>query len=418
MKKKSMLVVLLLCLTLAVMSGCNTEEAPADATKEPVAEEPVVTVTEETLNDTLETRDPEALVADIATYYEEDNQDTLNPIVVDAFNTMAAQTEYTDFEYMRSVLALLSDDNNKQELQEIYDDNFSNEVIAFLTSDEWVRTDVTALDGLIIKPQFASEAKFAAVTSSENCINNAYGFAVGDLKWDNIVIVDRHTIKYDELSRDANGPAGYTATLATIDYEAQSVTIPNDGHIWIRKSYLDSFSSINVITDDDFIITDDQTGETVDLVDAIGLNRYNWQYYFYDADIDPEDEDGNPIVITTSRGIHIGSSYDEVFDAYGLGGYREFSEDGDSMYLAIKIGAEEYGDQVSKMAMEKLSAEAKYYVSYVGENRFGKNIRFYFDENDKVMFINFANEYPGAHIEFWSSSDGSSWEEIIWDMLG
>ena len=94
-------------------------------------------------------------------------------------------------------------------------------------------------------------------------------------------------------------------------------------------------------------------------------------YYKYDVDLSFEES----LAFKTYRGIGLGSSLDEVFDAYGTVAF-EPPHDG-----CIGLSDEEH--------------TLKYFVCYWAEIESGAymDIRFYFDQNDTVMSIDYSAVY-------------------------
>ena len=125
--------------------------------------------------------------------------------------------------------------------------------------------------------------------------------------------------------------------------------------------------------------------------------------------MDPVDENGKPIVITTNRGISIGDSKEDVLKAYSLGSGLNITKESDDI-LAWTSQAAKEGRPDSKHIVDVTGLDVTSVISYTQkENRSGHSIRFYFDSNGKVAFIFYAYARIEPHI--FITSDGS----LVWD---
>ena len=171
---------------------------------------------------------------------------------------------------------------------------------------------------------------------------------------------------------------------------------------------------LRFLTEDDFMFTDDQTGETVDAIKDMEAHGTSYDSpgfccYFFDPNVDPVDDNGAPITITTNRGISIGSSKEDVIKAYGLGSHLNITKDSDD-YLAWTLQCAKNGEQDCKYIVDTTGLNATSVMSYTAkEKRSDHSIRFYFDSDDKVMCIYYVYARLEPHIHI--ASDGS----LFWE---
>ena len=171
---------------------------------------------------------------------------------------------------------------------------------------------------------------------------------------------------------------------------------------------------LRFLSDEDFIYTDNQTGELVDTIkdmEARGstYDAPGYLFIFFDPNVDPVDDNGAPITITTHRGIKIGSSKEDAVEAYGCGSNLKITKDTDD-YLAWTQQCAKDGDSDAKYIINTTGLNASSVISYTTkENRAGHSIRFYFDSDDKLMCIYYVYARIEPHI--FINSDGS----LFWD---
>ena len=377
------------------------------------------------LADALGARDADAVISEVLTLYEKEAQELYDPILQESFQTMAASENYDDFVFMDTVLEGITETDSVDTLNAIVKNAYKNRVKAFL-SGQWVRMDGTNLDGVILEISFSDDVNIATVADISNMLDSIYGFAVNDVKWKNIQAIDEDRITYDDLRKGGSEGAEYSTCIGTINYSDFSIQVHNSSEttyelassgsnqVWIKKDYLDSLGDTRFLTDEDFIYTDNQTGEKIDAMKDLenrGATYENPDYcfIFFDPNLDPVDENGKPIVITTNRGISIGDSKEDVLKAYSLGSGLNITKESDDI-LAWTSQAAKEGRPDSKHIVDVTGLDVTSVISYTQkENRSGHSIRFYFNSNDKVAFIFYAYARIEHHI--FITSDGS----LVWD---
>ncbi len=138
------------------------------------------------------------------------------------------------------------------------------------------------------------------------------------------------------------------------------------------------------LTRNDFILTETNDAE------IINDYHYNVLRGIYDHDdgngmslsfwFDESEDESEGSVLLTSRGLSLSSLKTEVIDAYGNGEEGEYNSDS-SLYNDYSLW-----DLDTKNAFEwKINT----YIRYKTQN--GEAVVFWFDENDKVVAISFAN---------------------------
>lgn len=374
------------------------------------------------LADALGARDADAVISEVLTLYEKEAQELYDPILQESFQTMAASENYDDFVFMDTVLEGITETDSVDTLNAIVKDAYKNRVKAFL-SGQWVRMDGTSLDGIVLDITLSDDVGIGTISSIASVLDADTSYAENDVKWKNIQVVDANRITYEDLTK---GDGSYSSAVGTIDYLNNTISVHNSSsnpvplasygadQLWVKKEYVDSLGDLRFLTDEDFIYSDDQTGEKIDAIELMESHGSTYDvpgYWtlFFDPDVDPVDENGKPIVITTNRGISLGSSKEEVMSAYGLGSSLSITKDTDD-YLAWSQQAAKDGDPDMKYLVETTGVNATSVMSYTTkENRAGHSIRFYFDSNDKVMCIYYVYARIEPHI--FINSDGS----LFWD---
>ena len=374
------------------------------------------------LADALGARDADAVISEVLTLYEKEAQELYDPILQESFQTMAASENYDDFVFMDTVLEGITETDSVDTLNAIVKDAYKNRVKAFL-SGQWVRMDGTSLDGIVLDITLSDDVGIGTISSIASILDADTTYAENDVKWKNIQVVDANRITYEDLTK---GDGSYYSAVGTIDYLNNTINVHNSSpnpaplasygvdQLWVKKEYVDSMGDLRFLTEDDFTFTDDQTGETVDAVKDMEAHGTSYDapgfcFYFFDPNVDPVDDNGAPITITTIRGISIGSSKEDVIKAYGLGSHLNITKDSDD-YLAWTLQGAKDGEQDCKYIVDTTGLNATSVMSYTAkENRSGHSIRFYFDSNDKVMCIYYVYARIEPHI--FINSDGS----LYWD---
>ena len=419
--KKTFLVILFLLCSLLVFAACgSTADTETDTRSVPdesneIDIESIIKEYETEIQKAIGEKDADALVSVINDYKDSDLDNALDPVVEHSFSELADVEDYSNFEFMRHTVAGLGDISEAQTLKAICDEKYLNEVKGFLATS-WVRKDATALDGIILKVVFSDSANVGILTEINNAIDPSM-WAIGDIKWDNIGIIDRNTIKLSDLSGDGE----YTNALCTLDYDNFSISLHSNvasnlllsylggDQFWIREDFYNNCGVDSTLSQDDFIVKND-SGEEESIDGGEGF----WGWFCYDNSLvsNPVDEEKNDNW-TTRRGIEIGSSLDDVISAYGLGGKNIVNTSNDAMLIFAETYLKDYGDdQTFTNLKELLSTKAKSFIQYMDENHV-KRLRFYFDDTDKVVLFMYCGDEVAYHLVQYTN-DTDVWWEIEW----
>lgn len=330
------------------------------------------------ITEAIENRNADELVSIINAELEGNKDvDKMNETIDSCMRELAETDDYENFVFMEKVRDGIPDSSTKDCINKVLDDNGKNKVMSYLKGT-WIRKDGTDMDGACGEITWNEGTGVLILNSVDDAINPE-SFNDNDLKWNNVSVIDATTIKGEDLSK-ADGVGEYTAFIGTIDYADNMVFIQTvdsstdyakgNNQTWILKDYYDSFDGKQVLTDDDF----KASGEGIDENTIINdLKEMVYYYYFYNPEVDKSEEG----VITTNRGIHLGSDKAEVIDKYGIGSYAAFDKDAD----LIRFSNRGIPDQLKN---------AKYALQYRVKDKKGKRIYFYFNDEDKVITIFYA----------------------------
>lgn len=140
------------------------------------------------------------------------------------------------------------------------------------------------------------------------------------------------------------------------------------------------------LTEKDFILGGDAEDyyEDGNVLNEINKDHFTYQYIFYNPTVDKSKEG----VITTARGIVLGSTKGDVVSAYGEGIEADFDPSTDIIYTTLDNTAEGNlsGEEIKGFLITNCSSSIKYIMP---DTDFG--IIFYFDYNDEVNLITFIN---------------------------
>ena len=349
----------------------------------------------------VENQDSAALAQLITHSSEEGTSESVMPIVEENFTTLSSGTDYEDFQFMRTVINDLGDTEEANTLENVLDSQFQNEVKAFLSGD-WVRKDATHLDGCIITVTFSDTASFATIKDLSQVVDDSYKFSAGDVKWDNIQIVDRNTIKFDTLTM--GDESKYITCLGTIDYDAGTIkthasdptwlTYYNGDNLWMRKDIFDANSEKSVLTEEDFVMLESNSDNKTDVFEELSDTEFTCFFTGFDPSLDKSEDAWN----VTSRDIGLDATREDVISAYGIGSESEVLPDVDAMAILIHILSQNPSlPDILKYCDDSLHHEVKYFIQYSNEAH-DHYIRFYFDEQDLVKLIIWYNDEPGKHV--------------------
>ncbi|MBR2547063.1 MAG: hypothetical protein IKF07_02580 [Eubacterium sp.] len=202
----------------------------------------------EDLTEVLKTKNIDEIVEFIDSYKEQKNKAELDEIVVKDFESIAESTEYDDFLYMENFVKEVKDEDLKNSLQRVIDDNITNKVIAF-TSGKWVRRDYTNLDGAVAEIKWNDKKGTAILTGVSKTIKNDSHFQKGDVKWKNIEALSEEELVYEDLSKSTDY-ADYYQAYATLDYSKgqllckvsaeKSEYANGNTQVWVKKEFIDA----------------------------------------------------------------------------------------------------------------------------------------------------------------------------------
>jgi len=373
--------VLLMAAAICCLAGCGDQ------------------VTEDDVQAVLDQKDAAALTALIKQYSEGDgqsNQKELNQLVLDFFETLCGSDDYQDFKFIDRVSEQTASLQVGKKGVQLLEDNRGQMIRAFMSGD-WVRKDMSNLDGCIVTMKWDGDTGQAAIKDTSGMLNNDQEFQEGEMKWENVKLLQGQKIQLDDMEKRWGSVSYGEGTEAEIYFQGEYLVIHNDDftssyygegdQIWMRQSYLDSFEKDGTLDDSDFVISGDSVGETdYDLFEKEFSTGEEDLYtlFYYDAGQDQSKEG----VVRTSRGITLGSAEQDVTKAYGMGsrGYFDGSSD-----VVCRL-AQHAQDEASR---EQLQEHASYYLHYTVKEKDGAYIRFYFDQQNQVTAIVFGNEYPG-----------------------
>lgn len=268
-----------------------------------------------------------------------------------------------------------------------------NRAKAFL-SGTWIKIDNWQNTGLRVKIISDEENTIGMILEDLESTHPDNSRAVfkwyrGVLEFNNIQIIDSQTVILDHLDLYVYynlkvQSVSYEPAIARLDYENRRLILQEtagaENYEWLPNTnseiYLreDAFVESPAITDDDFIVSLTETSSQYD-GDILNLNEWfssvNNCFYMYE---------GNDIA-TTSRGITVGSTYNDVINVYGYGEGNHFVEELDPIVKKLKkVGAKDTTEEKNLYTI--LAEQADEYVRYqLGDSE--QYIRIYF--KDKVV---------------------------------
>ncbi|MGI6721382.1 MAG: hypothetical protein ACOX4I_02305 [Anaerovoracaceae bacterium] len=330
------------------------------------------------VNEAIENRN----VSSLASMVDECSNDKSEEILKNAFDSLSDSEDYEDFVYMDKVLNKAKNSETKEMLHALLEKKYKNRVKAF-TSGEWVRRDLTELDGGIIDIKWSGDTGVATLESVSNMLDNEFGFKKNDIKWNDMKILDKSSFKYEDLTKDGE-TGSYVLALAKIDYNENvikiSVSEPSRGYEkgdeqrWVRKSYIDKCNKdIPATTRKDFNAIIE--GKKVDMLKKIKEEDTVEVFYWYDKRFDKSKKGA----ITTNRGIHVGSTKEDVIKKYGIGSTVLFSPKNDKSYKGM----------AAYPSAKKQLRNCKEIIAYRSRDKSNTCIRFYIDKNNEVMLVDY-----------------------------
>lgn len=206
-----------------------------------------------------------------------------------------------------------------------------------------------------------------------SCVEGTFDYDAGSL--------GAYEITIEDLSQCANElqiseeMLGYT--IAMLSAYAPEITFENNG---CYINYEDTRKQIEALGENDFVVLYPLDNSTVNILDELNktYGKDGFYYIYYDASADPSKED----VVETERGIHIGDTKSDVFDAYGNTEVKVVDIQNNAVYQTIKAS---YDASVAGIMRTQCISK----VAYSCDD--GATIEFYFDEYDQVSWLIFYN---------------------------
>ncbi|MBR6595052.1 MAG: tetratricopeptide repeat protein [Oscillospiraceae bacterium] len=318
----------------------------------------------------------------------------MNAFVMDTLNAQFEVVAYDNYLFLDRVEALVFENELLastigSRLLEFDAEHEIQRAIAFLTGT-WKRVDSSQSSGLRIGVTYTEENSYAMILEdlsfTSNIIQSAeFHWEQGFVVWNNIQITDPRYITMDIMWLTSYYNLGvqsvrYEDGVGYLDYDGMRVITQSTGEdnpvwsdnfgsdIYVKESAIKEVPELSV---DDFLVSLKES--TVSFESGV-VNLNNWfdasnkLFYAYN-DIN---------LLTTARGISVGSEWATVVEQYGYGPGNLYVEENDLIYDRLRKS--NLKDEVSGMSLcDVLSAQADEYMEYsLGDTN--KMIRFYFND--------------------------------------
>ena len=349
---------------------------------------------EEAIKKSREEYDSEQAVSAIDLYYTQMNDYVVvNNTLYEVFNGIVSGTDYWAFLYADSVVEKCESYSFASDLASILVNAENQRARAFLCGT-WVRQDGTTNSGLQLEVKATDDSLVGILTYAPKGL----AFKEKDIKWKDIQIFDSETIILQDLA--SNGDSYYYSDSSmSLDYDSFSLSVHatlsgerysyGKNQVWIRSNAVNYYAEIESIHDDDFAAeiwdSDTQSFVPEDYLDEV-LDDYIY-WYCYDEEVDKAKDR----VITTNRGIMIGSSKAEVLERYGIGIVKAIDIETDNIYDCMNETEQYYFSSL-------YATQQEYQVIYQHPLK-NASLIFGFDKNDEVSWI------------IYTSTDGYWYEE-------
>ena len=302
--------------------------------------------------------------------------------------------DYDAYLFMDQLIDVLSQDTSFSSIHEklitLNNSYELNRTKAFL-SGTWIKVDNWQNAGLRVKIIVDEENIVGMILedleSTHPDISRAvFNWYRGVLEFNNIQIIDKETVILDHLDLyvyyylDVQS-VSYDSAIAKLDYENNRIILQeNENYEWLPNTRIEiylreeAFVESPAITDEDFIVSlfegyTQYDGDSINLSDW--FSAVNNCFHIYS---------GNNIG-TTSRGIGIGSTYNDVINVYGYGKGNYFVADLDPIFTMLNNEGTMDADGENKLC-SVLSEQADEFIGYQLEDS-DQYIRIYF--KDKVV---------------------------------
>lgn len=318
----------------------------------------------------------------------------MNNFIMKTITLQFEQTDYDNFLFLDRLIALtdkseLLKTSIGNQLSEFDVSHRTQRTIAFLTGT-WKRIDSSQSSGLRINVTCTEENSFAMILEDLSFVSNVnknakFHWDKGMLIWNDIQVVDMEHIRMDTMWLTSYYRLGVQANryedgIGYLDYDGMRIITQSTGEddiiwhdnvssdIYVKES---AIKEVSEISETDFIISFEDANSAFE---AATVNLNNWfstknrLFYAY-AGVNP---------ITTSRGISVGSEWQNVVEQYGYGHGNLYTEDSDVIYASLKK-AKLKDEGNGELLCNILSSQADEYMEYSLDDA-RQTLRFYFDD--------------------------------------
>ena len=324
----------------------------------------------------------------------------MNDFVIETIGSQLEAANYDNYLFLDRLITLV--DNNALLKPSIGDQlsalNFAHHeqrTIAFLTGT-WQRIDSSDSSGLRISITCSEENSFAMILEDLSFVsaknhNAKFHWDKGLLIWNQIQIVDSNYITMDSMWLTSYYWLGvqsnqYKDCIGYLDYDGMRIITQSTGEdditwhdnfnsiIYVKES---AIKNVPTLSESDFIVSFNETNSTFE-ADTANLCEWfspkNTLFCAYNG----------VNLLTTARGISVGSGWKDVVDKYGYGRGNLYVEADDAIYGRLKKSNLK-DDACGELLCDILTNQADEYMEYSLDDT-AQTLRFYFD-NGIVSWI-------------------------------